>query len=380
MKRIAIISTNKYKYSETFIHLHVEELPGEIHLLHGGYLPEFVSRGLHAPDHALCASFPQANIWQRLRRISPEAQKQQNLRQAILHYLQKQEIQIVLAEYGPSGVALMDICQQANIPLLVHFHGYDAGRADILAAQGQQYPEMFGKAAGMIAVSQHMRAQLQRLGAPANKLHLIPYGVDVAAFAARNQAEPPYLLALGRLTPKKSPMRSIQAFAAIAVQVPQVRLIFAGDGELLAECQALAAQIGLSDRIEFRGAVNHAAVPALLQGATALVQHSVTTENGDAEGLPLAILEAMATGIPVIATRHAGIPDAVTHGVEGLLSAEGDVAGMAAHMLQVLKAPQKARALGDAGKCRVAAHFSKGRYLSDLTRLIDRSIAAKTAQ
>lgn len=210
-----------------------------------------------------------------------------------------------------------------------------------------------------------------RLGASPEKVHLIPYGVDTAAFRnAKAPAAPPYFLALGRLTPKKAPLRTIKAFAAVAAAQQEIRLVMAGDGELMAACQALVAKLGLTDRIDFAGAIDHAAVPGLMYGAQALVQHSITTENGDSEGLPLAVLEAMAAGIPVIATRHAGIPDAVTHGVEGLLSAEGDVEGMATHMRQLLNAPEVGEAMGAAGRRRVVQNFDKTKYLEGLMKVM----------
>lgn len=371
MARIAIISTNKYKYSETFIHMHVNELPGEVHLLHGGYLPRFAARGLTAPDTALLPELPPRSALTRLRGRSEADHQLLHQRRALTAYLQAQRMDVVLAEYGPSGVAVMDVCQQAGIPFLVHFHGYDAHRTDILSDQGRHYPEMFRKAAGLIVVSHHMKAALTALGAPTEKLHHIPYGVDIAAFPpTAGPAQPPYFLALGRLTPKKAPLLTLAAFSEVAAAVADVRLVLAGDGELQTACADWVAANGLGDRVEFRGAVAHAEVSALLQGASALVQHSVTTESGDAEGLPLAVLEAMATGIPVVATRHAGIPDAVTHGGEGWLSAEGDVTAMAAHLRQVLADPGAARAMGQAGRARVWADFQKARYLEDLVSLL----------
>ena len=364
--RIAIVSPNKYKYSETFIHAHINELPGEIRVLHSGYLPRYYSWDLEGEDHDLHWH----SWWEMVTQRFGE-ENEARLEKGIKKWLQKRKIQVVLGEYGPSGVAMADICADLGIPLVVHFHGYDAYREDILGEQGRDYPRMFTIASALVVVSEDMRRQLLSLGAPPEKVHLIPYGVDPELFRITDSGgNPPSLVAVGRFTAKKAPDLTIRAFAEVAERFPEARLTLAGEGDLLEACVSLAEELGLGSRVRFAGGLSQSEVAELLGGARAFVQHSLRPADGDSEGLPLAVLEAMASGLPVVATRHAGIPDAVRHGAEGLLCEEGDVFAMAEHMAQVLEDSAYAARLGRAGAARIREHFTREIYLGKLYRLL----------
>lgn len=361
MSKLAIVSPNKYKYSETFIHGHVRELPFQKFLLHGGYLPTAVSDSLEGPDQSLAY----APWWQR------KPSEEDALKTGLRRFLMREKIGILLAEYGPTGVAVMETCRDLDLPLVVHFHGYDAYRQDILGEQGQQYPQLFNLASALVVVSEDMRRQIIGLGAPAEKVHLIPYGVDPLMFTQTDVAANPQLLVgIGRFTAKKAPQLTIKAFARIAEEHPDAQLHLAGEGNLLEECQTLVAEMGLVDRILFPGRLSPEAVANLLSRARGFVQHSIRPEDGDSEGLPLAVLEAMATGLPVVATRHAGIPDAVRDGKEGLLCSEKDVAAMAENMGKILGDAGYAAQLGGNGQERVQTYFTRERYLGDLAKLL----------
>jgi colanic acid/amylovoran biosynthesis glycosyltransferase len=150
---LAIISYNKKKYSETFIHNHINHLPANVHLLYGGYLPEFYGDGL--PISRRQSTFKR--LYTRLY------SKEKNvLVNGLKRYLLEYEIDVILAEYGPSGVELYPICRELNIPIIVHFHGYDAYRQDILNKYGKSYLEMFRNVKAIISVSRHMQNQLIR--------------------------------------------------------------------------------------------------------------------------------------------------------------------------------------------------------------------------
>ena len=131
-----------------------------------------------------------------------------------------------------------------------------------------------------------------------------------------------------------------------------------GDGPLLAQVLAEVTRLGLDDAVTVPGMVTSAQVQEAMSKARVFLQHSVTAQNGDVEGLPVAILEAMAAGLPVVSTVHSGIPEAVLDGQTGHLVAEGDVEGMAAGVLDLLADPVKAAAFGAAGRSHVESHFT----------------------
>jgi colanic acid/amylovoran biosynthesis glycosyltransferase len=133
----------------------------------------------------------------------------------------------------------------------------------------------------------------------------------------------------------------------------------------------------LEDEVRFLGVVNHDSVPALMHGFRGFIQHSVTAPSGDSEGNPVAVMEAGASALPVVSTRHAGIPDTVTHGETGLLSAELDIDSMANHMVLLARDPQLASRLGENARVRIQASFSMDRSIHGLHAILEASAKGK---
>jgi glycosyltransferase involved in cell wall biosynthesis len=291
--------------------------------------------------------------------------------QALQRFLTQSGTQAVLAQFGPTGVAVLDACERVGIPLIVHFRGYDAYKYDVVERYAESYRRLLTRAGAIAVVSRAMREQLLQLGARPERLHYVPSGVDPSLFAdGRPRAQPPHFVAVSRFIEKKGPGHTIRAFAMIATDIPAARLTMIGDGPLLAACRRQVAEARLGDRVRFLGAVPHTAVAARLREARAFVQHSLRASDGDAEGTPNAVVEAGATGIPVIATRHMGIREAVVEEVTGLLVDEGDVEGMAAAMRRVARDADFAARLGEAGRRYVAAHFNRVDCLRRLMEIV----------
>jgi glycosyltransferase involved in cell wall biosynthesis len=234
---------------------------------------------------------------------------------------------------------------------------------------------LFRLAAALVAVSQPMRRKLIALGAPPEKVHYNPCGVDCLAFTgAAPGAALPVLLAVGRFVEKKAPHLTIEAFARAVRGCPDARLRMIGDGPLLATCRDLVARLGLGDVVQFLGPQPPEVVRQEMRQARAFVQHSAEALSGDCEGLPVGILEAGASGLPVVSTRHAGIPEAVLDGETGLLTDERDVAGMSVAMQRLLHDPQLASRLGQAAQQRIRAGFSMERSIKGLWGVIQSCI------
>jgi len=146
-----------------------------------------------------------------------------------------------------------------------------------------------------------------------------------------------------------------------------------GNGPLLDECRELAKSLQIEQAVAFLGAQSHEVVQEEMRGARCFVQHSVEASNGDCEGTPLGILEAGATGLPVVSTRHAGIADVVIEDETGFLVDEGDVKGMAENMVRLARDPDLAGRLGRAGRQRIVKCFSEERSLGRLLEIINSS-------
>jgi glycosyltransferase involved in cell wall biosynthesis len=302
------------------------------------------------------------------------------LRERVLaRFLHRSRIAVILAEYGPTGVAVRRACAAANIPLVVHFHGYDAYHRETLDRHISDYRRMFDHVTSIVAVSRHMCDQLIGLGAPPEKIEFNPYGIDVELFSkGEPAAAPPVFLAVGRFVAKKAPDQTIKAFAKISARYPDARLEMIGDGPLHESCRDLARHLGISERVMFRGAIPHLEAARIMARGRCFVQHSVTPDNGDMEGTPLAVLEAMATRLPVVATRHGGIVDVVSDGETGYLVDELDVESMAKAMARLIESPATAARMGDAGRAFVLTKHSMKQQIGALASILQCAAASKS--
>jgi colanic acid/amylovoran biosynthesis glycosyltransferase len=362
--RTAIVHDWPNALSETFIRAHMQRLPGVVGVFHS-------LKGFPAVDGRAVS----ADRWPRARR---------GLAAALLGRTRRSEADrawelalgtvaanVTLAEYGMAGTLVDRACERLDTPLVVHFHGFDASRTDILERKGADYRRMFGRSSAVVAVSRAMERQLLQVGCPRHKLVYNPYGVDCEKFAGADPASAaPHFVAVGRMVEKKAPHLTIAAFAHVVAECPEARLRVIGDGQLLGVCRDLAAALGIEHAVAFLGAQPHDIVVREMRQARALVQHSVTASDGDSEGTPVAILEAGAMGLPVVATRHAGIPDVVAEGVTGLLGDERDVRAMAAHMLALVRNPALARELGTNAAAHVWRYYTMEQSIGRLARIL----------
>jgi colanic acid/amylovoran biosynthesis glycosyltransferase len=291
-------------------------------------------------------------------------------RRRVRSFLKAHQTKAVLAEYGPMGCLLARTCNEADVPLYVHFHGYDASILLRDWWQVRHYRAMFHSAAGVIVPCRFLANKLTAIGCPENKVHVSAYGIDPVQFRPTDRL-PGRVVAVGRLVEKKAPDLTIKAFAQIRKVFPSARLEMVGDGPLADKCWALIRDLSLTDCIHMHGDRHHDFTAQMMQNASLFVQHSVTATNGDSEGLPVAILEAMASALPVVSTRHSGIPEAVENGVTGLLVAEHDVDHMAAAMAELLNDPNRAASMGKAGRSRVLADFTREKERDRLRAIMD---------
>jgi glycosyltransferase involved in cell wall biosynthesis len=263
------------------------------------------------------------------------------------------------------------------VPLVVIFHGFDAFQDITLQTYFEAYQQLFMTAAALVVVSEPMREQLIKLGAPPDRIQLNSCGVDPSAFiAAEPGSAPPTFLAVGRFVGKKGPLHTIDAFARVHQRQPESRLRMIGSGPLLAECRARADQLGLAEAITFLGDCPHATVQEQMHQVHTVVQHSLRCVSGNQEGTPVALIEAQMAGLPVVSTLHAGIPAVVIHGRTGFLVAEGDVEGMAAAMLRLAKEPALAASMGVAARGHALEHHTLDRHIRALADTLQHAIAS----
>jgi colanic acid/amylovoran biosynthesis glycosyltransferase len=359
---VYVVAVNRRDLETSFIRPHIDRLPADTVAVHG-YLPAIGSR-------PTLSQSPLARLGRKVRRA---VRRQPWEEEIVLGYLRAFDRRpaVVLAEFGPTAVRLIEPCRRARLPLVAHFHGYDISVRSVIEEHRDGYRRLFRSAAAIVAVSKAMRAVLIEMGAPAERVHYCPYGVDCDVFHPGDAASAdPTALAVGRFVDKKAPHLTILAFAEVHRRNPAARLRMIGDGMLRGSCGDLVSALGLDDAVTFLGHQPHEAIAAEMRLARCFVQHSLIAANGDSEGTPNSILEAGASGLPVISTRHAGIPDVVIEGRSGFLVEERDVRGMADAWLKVIDDPALAGSMGCEARRHISASFAIDSRLGQLWSII----------
>ncbi|MGF1498868.1 MAG: glycosyltransferase [Elainellaceae cyanobacterium] len=260
-------------------------------------------------------------------------------------YRQVRQLNPVLihAQFGLSGVLALPLARSLNLPLIVHYRGADATIRDEHARYAsvnhwiylQRRDVLKENAKLFITVSKYIKEKLLEQGFPPNKILVHYSGINTADFTADPSLQrEPIVLFVGRLAEKKGCEYLIRAMENVQVHHPEVELQIIGDGPLRSTLEALAAQ--LLRRYQFLGVRSPADVRQAMNRARLLVAPSVTSSQGDSEGLPNVVIEAQSMGLPVVSTRHAGIPEGVIHGETGFLAAERNVEELSHHCLTLL--------------------------------------------
>jgi colanic acid/amylovoran biosynthesis glycosyltransferase len=263
--------------------------------------------------------------------------------------------------FGHIGIQLLPYLRRAQIPVIVSFHGADAGIDVTKRSHLRPLRHVFELAALILPRSQAIGENLLELGCPEEKIRIHRTGIPLDRFPFA-QRYPPVdgqwrVFQACRLIPKKGVETTLRAFARFLAHYPQARLTVAGEGPLAVTLQELAEDLRIDSRVSFPGFVSQAKLRDLLYQSHVFLHPSVTAPDGDREGVPNAMLEAMASGLPVAATWHGGIPEAVEHGVTGLLVPEHAEEALAEAMLWLASEPDQYRAMSAMAARSVAANW-----------------------
>lgn len=281
---------------------------------------------------------------------------------------------LVHAHFGPDGIWAATLSEQLGIPLVVTFYGFDATMRPLSSPLYAVYSllrrRLFHRADRIIVIADFLERKLLEAGCPAEKITLLTTGVDVQSLLAQpNRPEGRTVLFTGRLVEKKGCEYLIRAMARVQEEIPEAKLVIAGDGPLRARLQSVARERGV--HAEFLGMISQQAVADLMRKSWVLCLPSVTARSGDSEGLPFVILEAQSVGLPVISTRHAGIPEAVVDGETGILVNERDLEALTNALLTLLE-DQSLRARFSAAAPRwIEANFDLRKQTAKLESLYD---------
>ena len=283
----------------------------------------------------------------------------------------KEKISCVLCEFLNTGAAVREACEELRIPIVSNVLGYEIHKTAILKRNEIQYQKLAQYKSLVVPVAKNMIPKLETLGFKPKQIIYSPLGARMEFFEISPNYRSQQFIAIGRFTESKSPQTTIKAFHQVLKYFPETKLIMAGSGELLEECEELVQNLNIFENVKFVGWINHETQIELLKNSAVFVQHSVTAKNGDAEGTPVAILEASAAGLPIIATRHGGIVDTVVDGETGFLVDENDADEMSNKMIYLLKNPDILEKFGNQGKKFIQENFSMQKHIIEVTNAIN---------
>ena len=301
-----------------------------------------------------------------------------------LRLLQGRHPTLVHAHFGVDGVYALPLARRLRVPLVTTFHGFDATLSTpalLTSPAWFNYPLFRGRLARQgavfLCVSSFIRERVLAMDFPPERTHVHYTGVDCGAISPRDPAEEaPIILHVARLVEMKGTEYLIRAFAALDPRHRATRLVILGDGELMRPLRALAASLDVAARIDFLGARPHVEALSRMRSAAMLVLPSVHTKTGRVEGLGMVMLEAAATGVPVVASRVGGIPEGLVAGETGLLVPERDPAALAQAMSNLLDAPDMRRRMGHAARAFVTRKFDAVTLGAALEDIYDRAVEA----
>jgi len=331
--RSAIATGKFFTPHETFVNRHIEHLfggntcvlsqkptdhtrPNVPHLIWGDTSRFSIKKAARGPARAF------SKLKYKDKEIPLGQQKK-----IIKEFLLAQRVSVVLTEFGIQAIRLSRIAEECGIPLITYFRGFDATSRLKKGTTAEAYRQTAPKIQGFIAVSQFLLNQLAAHQIVHPHSFVIPSGVDIKTFTP-TQKIPGRCVAVGRMIEKKAPLATLMAFQKAAERHRAISLEMIGDGPLYEKCRTFVKEQSLGGQVKLHGALPHDKVREKMQRAEIFLQHSVIARDGNSEGLPTAIQEAMACGLAILSTRHAGISEAVIEGENGFLVNEWDIRGM----------------------------------------------------
>lgn len=272
--------------------------------------------------------------------------------------------------FGHTGVHLLPFIRNWTGPSLVSFHGMDIMPRPDEPGYDSRLRELLQTLPMVLARSKSLATRLVELGCPAEKIRINRTAIPLDAFPFRERSVPRggawKLVQASRLIEKKGIDDSLRAFAKFRATHAAATFTIAGDGPLREKLDTLARELGVAPAVTFAGFQNQAQLRALYEGSHIFIHPSRTTDGLDQEGVPNAMLEAMASGLPVVATQHGGIPEAVEDGVSGLLTEENDADALHHSLLSLASSPARYDSMAAASARSVRHSFEQSASIAAL--------------
>ncbi|WP_316977194.1 glycosyltransferase [Shumkonia mesophila] len=272
---------------------------------------------------------------------------------------------VIHCHFGPVGQLAAKLRDAGALAgrLVTVFHGVDVSA--YVRDRPDYYRFLFARGELFLPISRIWGQKLVELGCDAGRIRVHRMGIDVRRYPFRprhyRSERPLRVVTVGRMVEKKGIEYALRALAEVARQGIAVEYDVVGNGPLRGDLERLAGTLGLAPSVRFHGWQEQAAVSALMNEGDVLLAPSVTAADGDQEGIPVTLMEAMATGMLVVSTYHSGIPELVEHERSGLLVPERDVGALAGALVRLTRSPDDWPSMSQAARRRVVADFEISR-------------------
>jgi len=282
---------------------------------------------------------------------------------ALMRMLNQHRAKVLHIYFGHIALHLLPVIRAWARPSVVSFHGADVLVDMDKSAYRERTGAMLSAARLVLVRSESLKRAVAALGCDEAKIRIHRTGIPLEQFpfVARNwEVKGEWrLLQAGRLVEKKGLPVTLRAFAEFRKRFSRAQLTLAGEGPLLRQLQQLARELQIEESVVFAGFLPQLELRELLSKSHMFLHPSETGSDGNQEGVPNSMLEAMATGLPVFATTHGGIPEAVENNVSGLLVGEGDHHSLASAMIAAAEDPARLAEMSRAAREGVAAKFNQ---------------------
>jgi colanic acid/amylovoran biosynthesis glycosyltransferase len=296
----------------------------------------------------------------------------------LLTVLSETRARLLHIYFGHIAVHLLPLIRAWKHPSIVSFHGADVIVDMNKPAYRDATLQMLHAVTLVLVRSESLRRAVADLGCDPEKIEIQRAGIPLEEFRFRDRAVPENgewrFVQAGRLIEKKGLPVTLRAFATFVNQHPRATLTIAGEGPLLTELQNLARELKIAERMSFTGFVSQEQLREIYYRSHIFLHPSHTGRDGNQEGIPNSLLEAMGTGLPVFATEHGGIPEAIENDVSGVLVPERDDEALAQALLNAAQDPDLLRRIGHAGSSAVRKNFDLSTQAQRLEELYLRTI------
>ena len=295
--------------------------------------------------------------------------------QVIMKLLARRPADLMHIYFGHTGVHLLPLIEEWAQPCVVSFHGMDIQPRPQQEGYDDQMRALLATVPLVLARSRSLFVELERWGCAPEKLRLNRAGIPLGDFRFVQRPLPAdgswRFVQACRLIPKKGLLTALRAFAKLRREFPQAKFAIAGDGPQREQLEQFATELGVRDAVEFRGFLSQSDLAALYAQSHVFVHPSERTSDQNQEGVPNSMLEAMASGLPVLATMHGGIPEVVTDERNGLLVPEQDADALHQAMKQITSDQALCQLFGEAASRAVREEFEQARAIERLETIYD---------